>query len=394
MHIFIFLSTYLILLFMNFSMAQENVLNKNEIALNHSVDRYDCTFYGERLNLVIYSRENRIIYHYILFDDKVTKLKEIKDKILIGTGTPNLKFIDNSNIFVKEHGFFKTINLNNNNERVIYEYKTLGKDNDVEYIYPLDYYYNDKRKYFVYKDNNAYRKFVVGITKIRRAYSKDFLLENEEDEISKPCMVQKGRKESRGFSAILLNDTLYSVWQERSKKSFGWIDLIPTPYSNEIVFSKFDGDKWQEPMIIVSSDEPKTSIESLVGIYLLDDKFYVFWKHNLDKESNYEHGIYYKWSSDQKNWSNLSKIDKKMGFIVSQFSTKENIHFLTKERENSDKTSYYIFDGINCKNMGIVIEEHSYSEKIILDRNNNAYIFWITGKPDKFKLYFRKINLN
>lgn len=383
----------------NRCVAQDKPKQEKEIMVDHSSNihaKYDCIFYQDTLHLVVFYFNYkdistfRNIYHYKIHRGIKKKINELNNKVLKGekvigpTYLPKFKLSNELKLVVvtDSNDYIRLIDLKNGINRPVHKNK----------IKPdFEFYSNEKTSFIIYAE--SYWKFVIGLTDISREYRKNYIIKIDSNKISKPEIIQQeSRIFSRGLKGVLSKDTLYVVWQERKKNSFRWIDFIPTGYSNEILFSKYDGKQWTEPLVVVEDNEPKDIIESLIGLYRINNKFFVFWTFHKflseEKESKYEAGIYYKWSYDLKNWSPLMKIKDNIGnFIVAQCSTNKNIHLLSKEKENSTRTNYSIFDGEKLLNLGIVIDEESYYERIILDNENNVYIFWRSYESDELKVF-------
>ncbi|MCP4704167.1 MAG: hypothetical protein GY865_06125 [candidate division Zixibacteria bacterium] len=377
--------------FCSVCVAESVIGDRKAIELNSRLDSYDCVINYDTIHLATQEYKDGTISYHKVVGDSLQIINYIKGIKRAGSYWESYFQMANNHTLIAHASIdnverFAKIDVLTG-EIVIF--RTLAREgNRFESIKPVGYYSLKNADYLVYEDWR-YRKFVLSIDNMNRIFSKHYLIENKNGETLEAKMISKpGRTRNRYFHSILNHDTLYTVWQEYKKKLFAWADFLPIPYSESFLFSKYDGKNWKEPLEIKSVELEEHQFEYPIGVYVINEKFFVFWVHSYFKENKSCRDIYYIYSPDQVNWSQPVQIGESLtqmsfskdGFWSAVASSDGILHILA-QGANDRKTKYYCtFNGYDWRNHGPVIDELSSDEKLRLDNDGNIFIFWRAGQ--------------
>lgn len=372
--------------------SNENTINIPYVPDIFNFD-YDVFFNDEVLNILIHYSEFYCTNHYRIIDSSLKIVNKYVRNRYNASGFSKL-YPEGKFYFVDDKYLYE-IDLINFKKTKLFTIPEQSFKTDI-----INIFLGNANNYLVYENYDPKKKVVLSYehgTRIYRSYKKHFLLRFKEKQVSNPLMIQKGFKYCTDFKSASLGDTLYSIWYEIKDKFKGVFNDIPDGHEYRIMFNKYDGLHWLDPVEIVNKNDKyskeKTDDPFLypLGIYILHGKLYVFWSYNNNSTKNKNSKIYYSCSSDDTSWSYPIEMEKNIELLSFYNQNNSNLHLLIS-KDNNEKF-YYVFDGYNFDNMGIVIDEKSQNEKILVN-NNKTIIFWETLQEKKLKYKIKSFTNN
>lgn len=366
--------------------SNNNTINIPYVSDIFSFD-YDVFFDDDILNILIHYSEFYCTNHYRIIDSSLKIVNKYARNHYNTSGFS--KLYPRGEFYFVDDKYLYEIDLFNFKKTKLFTVPERSVMMDITNVF-----LGNANNYLIYENYDPNKKVVLSYehgTRIYKSYPKNFLIKFKEKQVSNPLMIQKGFKYCTDYKAVSLRDTLYSTWYEIEDKFKGVFNDIPDGHEYRIMFNKYDGLHWLKPVEIVNKND-KYSKEKKddpflypIGIFILHGKLYVFWMYNNNSTINKYFQIYYSCSTDGASWSLPKEIEKNIELLSYYNQNNSNLHLLIS-KDNSKKF-YYVFDGDNFDNMGIVIDEKSQNEKILVN-NNKIFIFW---EPPQKKILKYKI---
>ncbi|MBL7128857.1 MAG: hypothetical protein ISS16_07720 [Ignavibacteria bacterium] len=354
---------------------------------------YDVFFDDDIFNILIHYSEFYCTNHYRIIDDNLNIVNKYARNHYKVSGFS--KLYTSGEFYFVDDKYLYEIDLRNYKKTRLLTIPERSARMDI-----TDIFLGNKNNYLIYENFDSEKKAVLDVNDgilSYRYYQKNFLLKFNERQVADSIMVQKGYKYCADFKSVSSNDTLYSVWSEEEEKFKGVFNNIPGGHVYRIMFNKYDGLNWLESVEIVNENKKYSkeirddSFFYPIGIFKLHEKLYIFWMYLNNSTKDKYSKVYYNWSIDCVNWSLPIEIVENKELLSSYNQNNSTLHLLIGNSNN--EKYYYVFDGINFDNQGIIIKEKSQNEKIFAN-DTKTYILWETPQKKILKYKIKNIPNN
>ncbi len=224
--------------------------------------------------------------------------------------------------------------------------------------------------------DNYYKPFTLNSHNLTMEYGPLAFRKFSQGGFSSPEPIESGRKFSSWFQYVVVDDTIYAVWDQGRHESFMiWV----TGIKEDLVFSKCDGNSWSKPESIYHEAGRDILI---YGIYAVKNQLYCMWTERSTEDTH--DNISYMKSDDNRHWSSPMQLGSCAGFVEEWLACCDasgKLHLVIDDN-GKEHPQYYTFDGKAL--------EHKYDLDIGSTRLGGVFMKSLAADRGKIYLFYSR----
>lgn len=242
---------------------------------------------------------------------------------------------------------------------------------------PVAYLAGPDTDYFIYRDY-SYRRMQLAMDNIDRQYSKQYLRRIGARGDTEAELIRPGRVDCRDFVCYRSGDTIYAAWLEGRRQPVAWSD--GGHYERSIVFSRYDGRSWEDPVTVVSYREIGDDIfASPCELVSLDGKPCLLWMESGSSDDEDGRHLLLSRQGANGEWAPIDSNTLACDFVVGNqlfltvTDSEGTLHVVTGLPGDRQQMQYAVLDGFGW-HMRRAIAHESGMLKLVVDAENRAWL--------------------